>query len=256
MLFRSPRPSASPTPRPSPAPTGTPSKNAASCDHDKPTCEACCPYDCEVKAVSKNGVFDFSGQAGCVCAAGAGDYSTVTLTSGDDCAFVSGNYAKVFGGAGDDVVTLFDGKYGEIQGGEGDDVLLSYSEGIKHLGGSTIVFAKVEGGAGDDAISVKGNYFQLRGGDGDDEIVVDKAPLATKAATHNFIWGGPGKDGVVLNNVFDNHVWLADGGDADTTPNALEVHNGNDLTLTGGGGADTVVLDKVSYSYVSAGAGA
>ena len=218
------------------------------CDPTRPSCDSCCPR-CEVADVDWGGHghdhgadgshLDFRASPVCVCLAGDVDASafeggdrTITLTSHDDCAFLtaSADGVVVDAGAGDDVVVLGGpGVGGAVDGGAGDDDLT-----LLQSGGLSAA-ATVSGGDGDDAIRVRkdaaGNAparVRAYGGAGDDVVFVTDASYADAD-------GGAGDDVVDVRGV---HVADVRGGDG---ADALSARDSDFATLWGDAGYDVLV---------------
>ena len=238
-----PQPTPKPTPAPSPAPR--PTMETDKCDPANPTCEDCCPNDCDV--VTPDDGFDFSGRESCVCFFGDAEEASVTLTARADCAFVSGDYATVDGGAGHDTIALFDGKYGRAYGGDGRDVITLRQSG-KYMPAGDDLFSLADGGAGDDVIRVFADFARVRGGDGNDAIELRKAG-GKVVSQGSQIWGGEGDDSVDAEDVKDTLVFGGGGSDDLVVVDAYRVQ------VDGGDGGDDITLMTVSDSHVHAGAG-
>jgi hypothetical protein len=215
------------------------------CDPANPTCEDCCPNDCDV--VTPDDGFDFSGRESCVCFFGDAEEASVTLTAQADCAFVSGDYATVDGGAGHDTIALFDGKYGRAYGGDGRDVITLRQSG-KYMPAGDDLFSLADGGAGDDVIRVFADFARVRGGDGNDAIELRKAG-GKVVSQGSQIWGGEGDDSVDAEDVKDTLVFGGGGADDLVVVDAYRVQ------VDGGDGGDDITLMTVSDSHVHAGAG-
>ncbi|KAH8058508.1 hypothetical protein JL721_9533 [Aureococcus anophagefferens] len=238
---------AAPTPKPTPAPSPAPrpTMETDKCDPANPTCEDCCPNDCDV--VTPDDGFDFSGRESCVCFFGDAEEASVTLTAQADCAFVSGDYATVDGGAGHDTIALFDGRYGRAYGGDGRDVITLRQSG-KYMPAGDDLFSVADGGAGDDVIRVFADFARVRGGDGNDAIELRKAG-GKVVSQGSQIWGGEGDDSVDAEDVKDTLAFGGDGADD------LVVVDADRVQVDGGDGGDDITLMTVSDSHVHAGAG-
>ena len=119
-----------------------------------PTCEACCPYACVERdvmdSVSRYEAYgDFTNLGECVCVTGGAQDYTLRLPSAESsCAFVSGDYAWIEGGGGDDHITIFDGDGGWVSGNRGNDHIKI------HQGAGEYYPSNGVGGPGDDTVDV------------------------------------------------------------------------------------------------------
>ncbi|KQT82836.1 calcium-binding protein [Aurantimonas sp. Leaf443] len=123
------------------------------------------------------------------------DGSQATIGSRID---VFGSRSTVFGGAGNDTITLHDGMHGlaSIDGGAGDDFITG-----SHTSGSHLL-----GGAGDDRFLSYGLTDSVSGGDGSDFFT-----LAGYGTGLDTISGGAGDDTLVFQdrNFADAHVTVS-----------------------------------------------
>ena len=223
------------------------------CDQRNPTCDACCPAPGGVKCVEVvDEALDFSGRTACVCYDGDAASQTVTGSDFNDCFFVTGDYAVVDAGEGDDVVILGEGKDGAVDGGPGQDEIFVFRSG--EVVGDEAVYVEIEGGEGDDLIVGEGEALSIDAGPGDDYV-----ELGTSASTNldrNRVWGGEGKDMLMIWNVKNSLISAGPpGGGGCRSGDEIDVRGSASLTVAGSACDDYIHLVHVDDSDVDAGAG-
>jgi len=224
------------------------------CDQRNPTCDACCPAPGGVKCVDASSAedLDFSGRTACVCYDGDAASQTVTGSDFNDCFFVTGDYAVVDAGEGDDVVILGEGKDGAVDGGPGHDEIFVFRSG--EVVGDEAVYVEIEGGEGDDLIVGEGEALSIDAGPGDDYV-----ELGTSASTNldrNRVWGGEGKDMLMIWNVKNSLISAGPpGGGGCRSGDEIDVRGSASLTVAGSACDDYIHLVDVDDSDVDAGAG-
>ncbi|KAH8077130.1 tRNA-Phe hydroxylase [Aureococcus anophagefferens] len=224
------------------------------CDHRNPTCDACCPAPGGVKCVDASSAedLDFSGRTACVCYDGDAASQTVTGSDFNDCLFVTGDYAVVDAGEGDDVVILGEGKDGAVDGGPGRDEIFVFRSG--EVLGDEAVYVEIEGGEGDDLIVGEGEALSIDAGPGNDYV-----ELGTSASTNldrNRVWGGEGKDMLMIWNVKNSLISAGPPGGGGCLPgDEIDIRGSASLTVAGSACDDYIDLVDVDDSDVDAGAG-
>ena len=224
------------------------------CDQRNPTCDACCPAPGGVKCVDASSAedLDFSGRTACVCYDGDAASQTVTGSDFNDCFFVTGDYAVVDAGEGDDVVILGEGKDGAVDGGPGHDEIFVFRSG--EVVGDEAVYVEIEGGEGDDLIVGEGEALSIDAGPGDDYV-----ELGTSASTNldrNRVWGGEGKDMLMIWNVKNSLISAGPpGGGGCRSGGEIDIRGSASLTVAGSACTDYIDLVDVDDSDVDAGAG-
>ncbi|KAH8054976.1 hypothetical protein JL722_8392 [Aureococcus anophagefferens] len=182
--------------------------------------------------------------ASCVCFRGALDYAAVVLTRFDDCAFVTGNYAVVDGGDGDDVVILGGGRAActASPAARGDDAITLLQSGYA-VDADTSVYARAYGGAGDDAIVARASPPSAARRRRHRRRRRAGSPDAAMIGGH-IVFGGDGGDAITLAAVKDAKVF---GGGGD---NVIVATDSAGLQVSGGDGDDAIELARVDDSSV------
>jgi Ca2+-binding RTX toxin-like protein len=152
---------------------------------------------------------------------GGGD-STVTGGEGNDDISANGIRSIVSGGGGADTISVGSNGYSYANGNAGDDRIRSIAGGIE---------ASLSGGPGDDLLYGDRPSNILDGGDGDDDLIVTRG----SGSLNNPVNGGDGADTLLV---------------IDDTPRYT-----GPRTLSGGGGADTIVAGPLAFDAVSGGSG-
>ena len=164
----------------------------------------------------------------------------------------------VRGGADNDVINGY-GSYLYLAGNKGDDEIHLRSkdgstetahDSLAHGGyGNDKIYInagqnqRVIGGSGEDTLyAYSGDFHMLNGGSDNDKIyIVDDG---TKSSTHNMAMGGQGDDSLYVKNGGQGHILRGNDGD-----DYLWV-DGDNNTLDGGAGVDTLVVKNGTGNYL------
>ena len=161
---------------------------------------------------------------------GTNDADTITTSLGG---------AMVDAMAGNDSVAVY-GSRVSVSGGDGNDSITNGT--FANGGGSSVT---MDGGAGDDYFYNTGQYALVNGGEGNDEINNWSQNLEyTRYATLN---GGDGDD--TITNGSHNVLINGDAG------NDVIKNYGNNVTMNGGAGDDSLTQDNASNGVINGGAG-
>ena len=173
-----------------------------------------------------------------------GENSIYFAGSGNDSVTAFGNYAIIFGDAGDDYLYSGDRKGAMLYGGEGTDTL--------YLSNTTESYSF--GGSGNDTLSIThGTDNYCYGDDGNDII--------SSTSDRNVLFGGFGNDKITISGNA-NFAYGEDGSDIFTISgdcnivnggagnDEFYISNGNETVLSGGEGDDTYTLwDRFSGEH-------
>jgi len=139
----------------------------------------------------------------------------------------SPNNTEVWGGAGQDTITVYANSYALVHGDDG-----SSSVGQNDTITVTAPHADVFGNGGDDTISVFANNGIVSGQDGNDTITL----RTTGANAQVTVNGGIGNDTITVTSDSDDHVTIIGGAGNDT------------ITITDSVGIDTLEFGNISYN--------
>ena len=159
-----------------------------------------------------------------------GANSKIEGDTGNDSVQNYGGSVTISGGAGKNII-VNSGSAVSITGGDGSDTISNgyYLDdyGDSHAGGTGVT---MDGGAGNDFISSDGDNVTIDGSDGNDNIV--------NWGANSTILGGEGNDSI---NVDASKLSLSGGAGDDF----ISLYSGEDITVNGGTGNDTI---KGTYS--------
>lgn len=190
---------------------------------------------------------------------------------GDDVIDLTGGWASVKAGGGNDVINLkVDSAY-LVDGGDGDDIINIDT----NLGVRTVI-----GGAGSNTIHITGNVHNAKiyggsaPGEGDEEGQTGRTGdghnviTITGDASHSEIHGGNGGSAINVDSAFFSKIYGGDGNDDITIDRAfmsfIDAGDGDDTvrvrdlassTLLGGGGQDKIIIDMAAGSLIDGGDG-
>ena len=157
------------------------------------------------------------------------DNDTVTVYAGNGNDTVTGSFynSKIYGGTGNDYISVSGGSYNTIDGGDGDDTIKAY-------GGS------INGGAGDDKITVSSSYYStINAGTGNDTIY-SSASYGSNYYQYTY---GDGND-IIYGYKNGDVVSIAGNSEYTTLTNGSNAI----ISVTGSG---AITLDSAAYRTIS-----
>lgn len=166
---------------------------------------------------------------------------TLRGTNAADIISVYGSKNKVYGLGGKDKISVYKGDRHEIFGGSGNDIItiskksgdhieVEAGKGNDHITVSVGNYHDLEGGAGVDIIEVTGGKgIEIDGGAGNDEITVKKG-------TRFEIDGGSGNDIIRITGGKSHEI------DGDTGNDRIYINSGKSLDVEAGSGKDKLYI--------------
>lgn len=157
--------------------------------------------------------------------------STITYDADGNQLAVGEGGNPLAGTDGNDIIINVDGK--EVDGGSGDDTIINFAANVS-----------LRGGLGNDKIILAGQFVEnisVDLGDGDDLLKAEN--LTVSDGSRLTINGGDGNDDIQLGTVFSPGAIVVDGGNgADRITASNIISRGENVTINGGGGDDLISL--------------